>query len=80
VKDWSVGSWIEKNYLDEPISPMQSPAMSKAAHECLAVPMLWRQEAALQPRQVKRVWDSDRVVLAVVLRDGELECALSCNC
>ena len=65
--------------------PMQDAAMRKVSHPCFIVsrllrPMLRRQEATLQFRQIERIGDVNAMYPAVIVGDVELERPFAEDC
>jgi len=84
VEDWCVGRGVKGACLLAS-EPMQDAAMRKISHPCFIVsrflcPMLQRQEATLQVRQVERIGDANAMYSAIVVGDVELERSFTEDC
>ncbi len=84
MEDWRVGQGVKRDCLLAS-KPMQDAAMRKISHPCFIVsrllrPMLRRQEATLQFRQVETIGDANAMHSAIVIGDAELERSLAKDC
>ena len=84
MEDWCVGRGVKGACLLAS-EPMQDAAMRKISHPCFIVsrflrPMLQRQEATLQVRQVEIIGDANAIYFAAVIEYAELECSFAKDC
>ena len=85
MEDWCVGRGVKGDCLLASEPPVQDAAMRKVSHPRFIIsrllrPMLRRQEATLQFRQIERIGDANAMYSAVVVGDVELECSFAEDC
>ena len=81
---WCVGRGVKGDCLLATM-PMQDAAMRKISHPSFIVshllrPMLRRQQATMQFRQVERIGDANVMDSAIVIGDAEFERSFAKDC